>query len=322
MTPWTPDALEDQSGRIAIVTGANTGLGFETAKALARLGMTTVMACRTEARALEAQARIEAEVAGARLVFMPLDLSDLARVRRFAEQLRAAFSTLDILVLNAGIMTPPYARTVDGFESQMGANYFGHFLLTSLLLDLMPDTPASRVVTLSSAMHKLGERRIVFEDLNWEKKYSASGAYAQSKLACLMFACALDRHLKAAGRSIVALSAHPGMSLTELDRSGSGIYRLFNTVMRLTLAPFFAQTARQGALPQLRAALDHEARGGTYYGPTGFQEFKGPPDLVQPLPYALDVAEQDRLWAVSTAATGAVFPWGMTAAHTSAQAGS
>ena len=300
------NTIPRQDGRVAIVTGANTGLGFETTKAFARKGITTVMACRTEARALEARSRIEAEVDDANLMFIPLDLSDLASVRAFAEAFRDAHDSLDILVLNAGIMTPPYSKTVDGFESQMGANYFGHFLLTSLLIDLMPDSTSSRVVALSSNAHRMGQKRIVFEDLNWEKKYSAIGAYAQTKLACLMFANTLDRRLKDAGRSIVSLSAHPGISNTELSRNGP---KLLTAILEVTMAPLLAHTPDRAALPQIRAALDENAKGGEYYGPTGFREFKGPPGLVSQLPYALDEANQDRLWDVSLEATGAVFPW-------------
>jgi NAD(P)-dependent dehydrogenase (short-subunit alcohol dehydrogenase family) len=303
------NSLPRHDGRIAIVTGANTGLGFETTKAFARKGITTVVACRTEARALAAKGRIEAEVEDADLLFMPLDLSNLQSVRDFASAFRKQHTSLDILVLNAGIMTPPYAKTVDGFESQMGANFFGHFLLTSLLIDLMPDAPSSRVVALSSNAHKMGEKRIVFEDLNWERKYPPMGAYAQTKLACLMFMNALDRRLHAQGSSIVALSAHPGMSLTDLSSSGSAVTKAINGALKMTLGPFLAQPPKEGAQPQIRAALDESARGGEYYGPTGFQEFKGPPGKVEQLPYALDAAEQDRLWVAAEEATGAVFSW-------------
>lgn len=307
---FDPSSVPRPQGRVAIVTGANAGLGFETTKAFAKLGIATVMACRTEARALEAKARIEAEVDGAKLSFLPLDLSDLASVRRFADAFRAKHSSLDLLILNAGIMTPPYAKTVDGFESQMGANYFGHFLLTSLLVDLMPDAPGSRVVTLSSNVHKGGQKRIVFEDLHWEKGYSAMDAYAQSKLACLMFGNALNRRLQEAGSSVVALSAHPGISNTELSRHAP---KLLTSVLRYTLVPLLTHPPERAALPQLRAALDEHAKGGEYYGPTGFQEFKGPPGPVAQLPYALDEAQQDRLWAVSEELTGAVFPWARAA---------
>lgn len=292
--------------RVAIVTGANTGLGLETTKAFAKLGITVAMACRTEARALDAKARIEAEVDGAKLSFLPLDLSDLASVRRFADAFRAAHTSLDRLVLDAGIMTPPYAKTADGFESQMGANSFGHFLLASLLVDLMPDAPASRIVALSSNTHKGGQKRIVFEDLQWEKRYSAMDAYAQTKLACLMFGNTLDRRLKESGTSVVASSAHPGISNTDLSRNAP---KLLTTLLQYTLVPLLTHAPDRAALPQIRAALDEHAKGGEYYGPTGFQEFKGPPGKVSQLPYALDEAQHDRLWAASKEATGAVFPW-------------
>jgi NAD(P)-dependent dehydrogenase (short-subunit alcohol dehydrogenase family) len=203
-------------------------------------------------------------------------------------------------------MPPPYSTTVDGFESQMGANFFGHVLLTSLLIDLMPDSPLSRVVALSSNVHKSGQKRIVFEDINWERKYSATDAYAQSKLACLMFANALDRRLRAAGRSIVALSAHPGISNTELSRD---MPRLLKAILRVTLIPFLTHPPERAALSQIRAALDENARGGEYYGPTGSQEYKGPPGQVAQLPYALDETHQDHLWEVAREATGAAFPW-------------
>ena len=300
------NSVPRHDGRIAVVTGANTGLGYETTRAFARKGITTVMACRTEARALEAKARIETEIDDADLVFMALDLTDLASVRAFAESFRAAHTSLDILVLNAGIMMPPYSKTVDGFESQMGANYFGHFLLTSLLIDQMPDSAASRVVALSSNAHRMGQKRIRFDDLNWETSYSAIGAYAQSKLACLMFANTLHRRLGEAGSSIVALSAHPGISDTELSRNGP---KLLTAIMRFTLAPLLTHSPERAALSQIRAALDEDASGGQYYGPTGFREFTGSPGLVGQLPYALDPAHQDRLWALSLAATGATFPW-------------
>lgn len=300
------EEIPRQPGRVAIVTGANSGLGYETTKAFATKGIEVVMACRTQSRALEAKARIEAAVPGATLSFMALDLSDLASVRAFADAFRSAHDSLDILMLNAGIMIPPFSKTVDGFESQMAANFFGHFLLTSLLLDRMPDTPESRVVSLSSNVHKGGQQRIVFEDPNWERGYVPMDAYAQSKLACLMFGNALHRHLARSRRSIVSVSAHPGMSTTDLDRHGRN---WIVSILRATLAPFLAHTPDRGALPQLRAALDPDARGGQYYGPTGFRQFKGPPGLVDQLPYALEESHQDRLWELAKESTSAMFPW-------------
>lgn len=295
-----------KKGRVAIVTGANTGLGFETALVFAGLGMKTILACRTESRAREAMKRIKAEVPGADLKFLQIDLSDLSNVRAFAERFRSSYDKLDHLVLNAGIMMPPYATTTDGFESQMGANYFGHFLLTSLLIDLMPDDPSSRVVALSSGAHRMGNKRIQFDDLHWEKDYSAIAAYAQTKLACLMFGNELDRQLKAHGQKIVSLSAHPGLSTTELGRFSNPV---LVALLKYTLAPLVAQSPANGARPQIRAALDDNAKGGEYYGPTGFKEFKGPPGKVPQLAYAQDEKNMKELWDVSKELTGAVFPW-------------
>jgi NAD(P)-dependent dehydrogenase (short-subunit alcohol dehydrogenase family) len=300
------DSVARQDGRIAVVTGANAGLGYETTKAFAAKGMKVVMACRTESRALDSKARIEEEIPDADLLFMKLDLSDLASVRAFAAAFRETFDSLDVLVLNAGIMMPPYTQTVDGFESQMAANVLGHFLLTSLLLDRMPDSPASRVVSLSSNVHKGGQQRIVFEDLHWEQAYVPMDAYAQSKLACLMFGNALNRRLAEAGLSTVSVSAHPGMSTTDLD---SHARTWILSILRALLAPLLAHPPDKGALPQIRAALDPEVQGGQYYGPTGFRQFKGPPGLVDQLPYALDEGHQDQLWQVAKEATGAMFPW-------------
>lgn len=295
-----------QTGRIAIVTGANTGLGFETTKAFALKGITTVMACRNPSRALAAKTQIETAVPGANLSIIQLDLSSLASVREFAAAFRAAHDSLDLLILNAGIMAPPYATTVDGFESQIGANYLGHFLLTSLLIDMMPDASSSRIVALSSNSHKMGRQRIVFEDLHWQQAYSATDAYSQSKLACLMFGNALARRLKESGSSIVAASAHPGISPTELIRHTP---KVLVAILKVTIAPFFSHPPDRGALPQIMAALDENVSGGDYYGPTGRSELKGPPGPAEQLPYALNTDEQDRLWTVSREATGAVFPW-------------
>jgi NAD(P)-dependent dehydrogenase (short-subunit alcohol dehydrogenase family) len=303
--PFDPNDVPAMPGRIAIVTGANTGLGFETALVFARKGIKTIMACRSEEKALEAKARIAKQVPGADLVVMQLDLADLDNVRSFARRFKDAYDQLDLLVLNAGIMMPPYAKTKDGFESQMAANYLGHFLLTSLLIDLMPDTSASRVVALSSNAHKMGTKQIQFDDLQWEKKYSAIAAYAQTKLACLMFSNTLARRLEQHGKQIVAAAAHPGASMTDLSRHNPVLAGVF----RFTLAPFFAQSSRDGARPQLQAALDPDVKGGDYYGPTGLSELKGPSGPAKQLPYALDEGHQDQLWAISEKLTGAVFPW-------------
>ncbi len=303
--PFDPSQLAEMPGRVAIVTGANTGLGFETARVFAQKGIKTILACRTESKALAAQQRLLQEFPNAQLPFMQLDLSDLDNVRAFAAKFRERGEALDILVLNAGIMMPPYSKSVDGFESQMAANYFGHFLLTSLLLDLIPDTPESRVVALSSNAHKMGKKKIHFDDMQFESKYSAMNAYAQTKLACLMFANKLNRVLKDNNRRLVAVSAHHGASDTDLGRS---MNKVLAGIARYTVIPFITHTPDKAAHPQIQAALDAAVEGGDYYGPQGFQELKGPSGKVRQLPYALDVAHQDRLWDVSCELTGATFP--------------
>ena len=298
MAPFDPAALPPQSGRIAIVTGANTGIGYETALALAKTGMTVVLACRDLSKANQAQAQIQAQVPGADVIVMPLDLSQLASVREFAGAYRDRFARLDLLINNAGVMGPPYRQTEDGFEQQMGVNYFGHFLLTELLLDLMPNTPESRVVSLSSNAHKMGQ--IDFSDLQSESSYSPMGAYAQSKLACLMFALELDRRLKEGDRRVLSVCAHPGGSPTELGRHIPAAMAL---LLRFTLLPL-THSPDQAALPTLYAALSPEVEGGDYFGPQGFLEFSGEPGPVSPSSGAQreDVARE--LWTQSERLVG------------------
>jgi NAD(P)-dependent dehydrogenase (short-subunit alcohol dehydrogenase family) len=298
------NSIPSQAGRLAIVTGANAGLGFETTRYLAQKGMSVVMACRSEERARTAKAAIEAELPGARLQILQIDLGDLSSVRRFAESFRKDHQTLDLLINNAGIMWTPYARSVDGFESQMAANYFGHFLLTSLLLDLMPDCPESRVVTLSSIAHAQPLRRIRFEDIHWERGYNRFYAYAQTKLACLLFAKELQRRLKNSGRRVLSLAAHPGVSETELVRS---LHPALVFLMHHTVTPLFFHPPREAALPTLMAALDANVSGGEYFGPQGWREMKGPPGPARQSRCARDDDAARRLWEVSEQLTGARF---------------
>lgn len=298
------DDIPVRSDKVAIITGANTGLGFETALNFAQRNIIVVMACRTELKALQAIKHIENVVPGARLHFLPLDLADLQSVETFAQRFRESFAALDILVNNAGIMVPPYTKTVDGFESQMGANYLGHFLLTALLLDLMPDSPESRVVSLSSKAHTQGMKRIRFEDIHWHTNYSAYQAYCQSKLACLMFAIELQRRLDEAGKQVRSVAAHPGVSDTDLARY---VPKLFATVLRFTLLPLITHPPENAALPQTLAALSPDIKGGTYLGPTGFQELKGPPGKARVMRYAKNTKAGKQLWDVSEALTGTEF---------------
>ena len=295
------DALPDQSGRLAIITGANTGLGFENARYFAMAGMKVIMACRSEDRALDAMARIQAEQPDADLEFMQVDVSDLSSVRRFAKTFSASYDQIDLLVNNAGIMFTPYEQSVDGFEGQMATNYFGHFLLTSLLLDLIPDSPDARIVSLSSIAHTQ-IKGIRFEDIHWEEKYDKFSAYAQTKLACLMFAIELQNRLEDAGYTTLSVAAHPGLSITELGRHMPKWQEL---IMRYTIGPLFSHPPIDGAKPQVMAALDEDASGGDYFGPQGIGEFSGPPGIAKIKPWALKADENRRLWEVSTELTGA-----------------
>ena len=278
--------------KIAIITGANTGLGLETTKAFAENNIEVVMACRNESKAEKAKAEILDEIPEAQLTILHLDLSSLDAVRSFAEKFKSEYDRLDILVNNAGLMIPPYGKTKDGFELQFGINYLGHFLLTGLLLEPLKNAAEARVVSLSSLAHKWGD--IYFEDLQFENHYDKQKAYGQSKLACLMFAYELDRRLKAQELSVKSFAAHPGLSRTNLFRHLTGVMKL--------LTPFvypFTQSAKSGAQPQIKAALDKKLVGGEYLGPSGFQEYSGKPKVVGSNAISKDKEKAKRLWKIS-----------------------
>ncbi len=293
------DSVPSQKGRVAIATGANTGIGYETALGLVQTGMKVIMACRNLDKAKQAKKTILDQLPDADLDIIELDLSRLSSVRAFVDTYRQQFSRLDLLINNAGIMIPPYTKTEDGFESQMGVNHLGHFLLTALLLDLMPDTAEARVVALSSNAHKMGT--INFDDLQSERKYSRFGAYAQSKLACLMFANELSRKLVAADRKTLSVCAHPGGSDTELSRHMSTTTVKF---LKMTGLALITHSPANAALPTLYAALAPDVSGGDYFGPKGFLEMSGKPGKVSQSTSALnwDVAQQ--LWDASEDLTG------------------
>lgn len=282
------------TGQHIIVTGANTGLGYETALALAGMGAKVIMACRNKTKAESARKSLLKEVPEADLDVMEIDLSRLQSVRQFAEQYRNTYDRLDVLINNAGVMTPPYSKTEDGFELQFGANYLGHFLLTGLLLPTLVETEDARIVTLSSAVHKSGT--INFDDLQSEKGYDAGKAYAQSKLACLVFAFELQRRLEKAGhQQTLSVAAHPGIAMTDLSRN---MPKVQYYLLKYTLAPFLSQSAKQGAQPTLLAATG-DVKGGEYFGPTGFREFKGKAGKASYAPIAKDEPLGRRLWEVS-----------------------
>ena len=300
--PWTVADVPDQQGRTAVVTGANTGIGFEAAAVLAQRGAITVLACRDTGKAERAAARLSAAAPQATVSVVSLDLASLDSVRAAAEQIRASHERLDLLINNAGLMMPPHGTTADGFELQLGTNHLGHFALTGLLLDLLLSVPGSRVVTVSSNGHRTG--RINFADLQSERRYGRITAYAQSKLANLMFTYELERRLRAAGAETIALAAHPGSAGTELVRHVPGVLQTVYSAA----GGLFKQSAAMGALPTLRAATPPAARGGEYYGPGGFGQMTGYPVRVSSNSRSHDEAAQRRLWAESERLTGVTFP--------------
>ncbi|KQH78202.1 short-chain dehydrogenase [Mycobacterium gordonae] len=299
---WTTADIPDQSGRTVVVTGANTGLGYHTAAALACHGARVVLAVRNQEKGNAALSRIVAAKADADITLTQLDLSSLASVRRAADELRSTHPRIDLLINNAGVMWTPKELTADGFELQFGTNHLGHFAFTGLLLDHMLQLDGSRVVTVSSLGHRM-RAAIHFDDLQWERSYSRIGAYGQSKLANLLFTYELQRRLSTAAAPTIAVAAHPGGSATELARNVPRILRPLNA-----LAPLLFQSAEAGALPTLRAATDPSAQGGQYYGPDGLGEQRGHPRLVQSSAQSHDADLQRRLWSVSEELTGVKFP--------------
>ena len=292
MTKWTTADIPDQIGRTAVVTGANTGLGYETAAALAEKGAHVVLAVRNLEKGKSAAARITAATPGGSVALQELDLTSLESVRAAAEQLRSDYDAIDLLINNAGVMMTPKSTTRDGFELQFGTNHLGHFALTNLLLDRVQAAPGSRIVTVSSVGHRFA-RAIRFDDLQWERDYSRVGAYGQSKLANLLFTYELQRRLQ--GTNTIAAAAHPGGSDTELARNTPAPLRAVSDA----LGPLLFQSADMGALPTLRAATDPGVLGGQYFGPDGFGEQRGYPRVVASSRASHDFDAQRRLWTVS-----------------------
>lgn len=303
---WTASDIPRQDGRAAVVTGANSGLGFETARELAGHGATVVLAVRDLDKGKAAADRITAAIPGGvspgALEVRHLDLASLESVRAAAAEIRVAHPKIDLLVNNAGLMYPPRETTKDGFELQFGVNHLGHFALTGLLLDALLPVAGARIVTVSSVAH-WARAAIHFDDLQWERSYSRVGAYAQSKLANLMFTYELQRRLAAAGAPTIAVAAHPGGSDTNLTRHFPAALRVLWPVL-----PIITQSAEMGALPSLRAATDPAVRGGQYYGPDGLFGTSGHPVVVTSSPRSHDAGVQRRLWAVSEELTRVTFP--------------
>jgi NAD(P)-dependent dehydrogenase (short-subunit alcohol dehydrogenase family) len=295
---WTAHDIPDLTGLRAVVTGANSGLGFEVGRELARAGADVVLACRDPGRGEAALGAIGRELPDARVRLEALDLAALASVRAFAGRLGRG--PVDLLINNAGLMAAPRRVTVDGFELQFATNHLGHFALTGLLLDRLRAAPAGRVVTVSSILHRRG--RIDFDDLQGERGYRPWAAYAQSKLANLLFCFELDRRCRAADLDLASLAAHPGYAATRLQSSGPRrpVERLLFPVGNL----LFAQSAAAGALPILYAASAPDLPSGVFVGPDGSGERRGHPRVVAPAPSALDLETAARLWEVSEALTG------------------
>jgi NAD(P)-dependent dehydrogenase (short-subunit alcohol dehydrogenase family) len=300
---WDAGRIPDQTGRVAIVTGANSGLGLVTARELARAGARVVLACRNLDKGHAAVEGIRAAVPEAQLQLEQLDLASLDSVRGFAERFEATHDGLDLLINNAGVMAPPRRKTVDGFESQFGTNHLGHFALTARLMDALEGREDARVVTLSSTAHKMG--RINFDNLNGDRRYFRWNAYGQSKLANLLFAFELDRRLRAAGSTVKSLAAHPGYAATNLQSAGPP---LFDRIVMVASNAVIAQSDEMGTLPTLYAATEPGLEGGTYAGPGGFAEQRGHPTVVKPNRAAQDEQTAHRLWEVSEQMTGVPFP--------------
>ncbi|ACA20908.1 short-chain dehydrogenase/reductase SDR [Methylobacterium sp. 4-46] len=302
---WTPAAIPPQTGRLVVVTGATSGIGYEAALALARAGARVVLAARDEAKAQRAVASIRAAAPSADLAVEPLDTAALASVRAFAERWQARGLGIDGLILNAGIAAvPTREETPDGFERQLGTNYLGHFALTGLLLPWLREAPAARIVPVASLAHR--QARIHFEDLQRRQGYGPQDAYRQSKLAMLMFGLELDRRLRAAGSPMRAIPVHPGIARTDIFRRGDRAGAIQQFAGRAIFA-VIGQSAAQGAWPLLYAATAPEAESGRYYGPDGIWEARGHPAPAQVAAQARDAQAAARLWRDSEALTGVTY---------------
>jgi NAD(P)-dependent dehydrogenase (short-subunit alcohol dehydrogenase family) len=304
MTNWTQDEIPDQQGRLVIVTGGNSGIGYEAALALAGKNAHVILAVRNIEKGGEAAHEICRRYPRAQVTLMALDLADLKSVRTFAQDFLKQYDRLDVLINNAGVMALPQRKTVDGFEMQFGTNHLGHFALTGLLLPMLEKTPNARVVTVSSAVHTTGD--IHFEDLQWEKKYQSWGAYGQSKLANLLFAYELQRRFEAAGSKVISVACHPGFAATNLQAAGPKMEgSKFKAWMMNIMNVILAQGSDMGALPTLFAATAAGVNGCDYIGPAG--GMRGYPTKAKSNDKSYDEALAKRLWTVSEELTGVVY---------------
>ena len=298
-TQWTEASIPDQTGKTVFITGANTGIGFEAARALAEHGARVLIGCRNAEKAQAAADRIRASAPQAEVVIVSLDLADLASVRAAAAIVNEE-SQLDLLINNAGVMALPHRTTADGFEMQFGTNHLGHFALTGLLIEKLNATPGSRVVSVSSQGHRMG--RINFDDLNAERRYHRWLRYGMTKDSNLFFTYELQRRLESAGSTTIAVACHPGGSNTELARDAGKMMKFTQPI-----ADRVMQSASMGALPTLRAATDPDVKGGQYYGPDGMGQSRGHPVLVHSNSYSHRPEIAERLWVESEQLTGVTY---------------
>ena len=303
---WTASAIPPQKGKTALVTGANSGIGYQAALELARHGAHVLLGCRDAGKGQAALAQLQREAPGASAEVVLLDVASLASVRAVAERLVTSGAPLDLLINNAGVMALPTRElTVDGFERQFGTNHLGHFALTGLLVPALLRASAPRVVTVSSLAHRGG--KIETDNLQSERKYVPWDAYNTSKLANLLFAKELDRRARAQGSRLVSIPVHPGVSQTNIVSNGPGASDLKTRVL-FTYLKFLTQDDAMGALPTLYAATNPAVQGGEFIGPDGFQQLKGYPTVVKPKPRALDEEAARTLWVASEQLTGVVYP--------------
>lgn len=295
---WTSKNVGDQAGRVVIVTGASSGIGFEAARVLANKNAHVIIAVRNAEKAKSAVRTIKEQNINANLSTIILDLANLKSVKEFAAEFKNKFNRLDLLINNAGVMMPPYSKTIDGFELQFGTNHLGHFALTCLLLDLLEKTENSRIVNISSAAHNYGN--LDFDDLTWEKRsYKKMKAYGDSKIANLYFTYELQNRLSEKGSKVMVTAAHPGWTATDLQRH-SGLFGFLNN--------FFAMKIEQGTLSTLRAAVEENVSGGDFFGPDGWHEWRGFPIKVESNELSRNSSIAKKLWDVSEELTGVAFP--------------
>ena len=293
---WTVSDIPDLTGKVIIVTGGNSGIGYEEVKAFSKNGASTIMASRNLEKATKAKNKILKRIPEAKIEIIELDLANLESIYKFTDEFKKKYEKLDVLVNNAGIMMVPYQKTVDGFESQIGTNHLGHFALTGLLLDTLKKTKGSRIINVSSIGHRSG--KMDFDNFLFENGlgYTKMGAYGRSKLANLLFTYELNRRLEKSGEDTISVASHPGISNTRL---ADHMYGIFKIILK-PIAMSFLQSAAKGALPTIRAAVDPNVKGGEYYGPKiRDKEFRGPPVKVESNKASHSEKDAQKLWEIS-----------------------